>query len=179
MPKHRSTRGCGPTPLGAVVRGLMAGAAGTAAMDLFRYAQYRSGGASQPLLAWELSGVRRWDEAPAPAQVGKRVYEALYETELPDEAANRVNNLVHWGYGLAWGAAFGVLGGSARRVRLRWGPVLGTVVWLLDYVTLPPTGLYQPIWEYDRSTLAKDWAVHVAYGVGATAMSRLLTPRQG
>ncbi|MGH8994512.1 MAG: hypothetical protein ACRDYB_00485 [Acidimicrobiales bacterium] len=153
-----------PTPLGILAKGAIAGAAGTAAMDLFQYLQYRAGGGNDGPVSWEFSSVTGWDGAPAPAQIGKRIFEALFARDLPDRVANRVNNVMHWGYGISWAAALGILAGSTARTRARLGPVFGTVVFLADYVVLPPTGLYQPIWTYDAKTLGKDWASHLVYG---------------
>lgn len=127
------------TPLGVLAKGAIAGVAGTAAMDLFQYLQYRAGGGKDGPVTWEFSSVPGWDGAPAPAQIGKRVFEALFARKLPDRAANRVNNVMHWGYGISWAAAFGIVTGSASRSRARLGPVFGTVVFLADYVVLPPT----------------------------------------
>lgn len=159
-------------PFGALGRGVAAGVAGTAAMDLFQYVQYRSGGGKDAPLEWEFRSVKDWDGAPAPAQIGKRLYEALFQRELPSSRAGAVNNVMHWGYGLSWATAFGLAAGSARSRRLRWGPLFGTVVFLSDYVILPPTGLYQPLWEYDAKTIAKDWASHLVYGTVAGAVLR-------
>ena len=82
------------TPLGAVSRGLVAGAIGTATMDLFLYGRYRHEGGEEALKSWELSEqVTTWDQAPAPAQVGRRIVEVLFERRLPDTRASAVNNL--------------------------------------------------------------------------------------
>jgi len=40
------------TPLGAVIRGLVAGAIGTAAFDAFLFARYRRGGGETPFASW-------------------------------------------------------------------------------------------------------------------------------
>lgn len=165
------------TPLGALARGLLAGAAGTAAMDLFQYGQYRAGGGSDGPVQWEFASVQKWESAPAPAQVGKRVVEGLFQTELPDERAGLVNNVVHWGYGISWGAAFGLLAGSVAGPKKRWGPLFGTAVFLSSYTVLPPTGLYQPIWKYDAKTIGKDWASHLVYGTTAGLAARRLFRR--
>lgn len=87
------------TPLGVLAKGAIAGVAGTAATDLFQYLQYRAGGGSDGSVTWEFSSVPGWDGAPPPAQIGKRVFEALFARTLPDRAANRVNNVMHWGSG--------------------------------------------------------------------------------
>src|SRR3977135_314911 len=98
------------TPLGAVLRGLAAGAVGTAAMDMVWYRRYRRGGGEEKFLDWELStDLTGWDNAPAPALVGKRVVEGLTGRALPPERAAFVNNLMHWAYGTGWGALYGIL----------------------------------------------------------------------
>ena len=103
------------TPLGAVVRGLVAGAAGTAAMDALLYARYRRGHGEEGFEPWEFSSdVDSWEKAPAPAQVGKRLVEGLFERELPPQRARLVNNITHWAYGILGGVQYGIVAGSLR-----------------------------------------------------------------
>jgi hypothetical protein len=167
------------TPLGALVRGVVAGAAGTTAMDLVMYRRYRREGGSQALLEWELSaGVEDWDGAAAPAHVGKRLVEGLFQVELAPKWARLANNVMHWGYGLAWGAQYGVVAGSARSLPHGYGLLLGPVVFASGYVVLPLAKLYKPIWEYDGATLAKDLSAHVAYGMVTAEAFRLLARRR-
>lgn len=161
------------TPLGALLRGVVAGAAGTAVMDLVQFARSRAGGGEQGLLEWEFSaGVADWDSAPAPAQIGRRLVEGLFQVELPDDRAALTNNVVHWAYGTGWGALFGLVEGSLSAPRARHGLVLGALVWLSGYVVLPAAKLYEPIWRYGVPTLAKDLGAHLAYGLGTGAAYR-------
>jgi hypothetical protein len=103
----------GLTPVGAVVRGLVAGAVGTAAMDALLFARYRRGGGTTRFADWEVSaGLKAWEDAPAPAQVGKRLVEGLFEVELPPQRVPLVNNLTHWGFGILSGAGYGLIAGS-------------------------------------------------------------------
>jgi hypothetical protein len=158
------------TPLGAVVRGLVAGAVGTAAMDTLLYVRYRRGGGKEGFRQWGFSGdVRGWDDAPAPAQVGRRLVEGVFQRTLPDSRARLVNNITHWAYGIVAGASYGLLAGSLRKPRVAYGPLFGAGVWGTGYVVLPPAGLYQQIWEYDRVTLAKDLSAHLLYGTTTAA----------
>ncbi|MFC7216948.1 hypothetical protein ACFQLX_01985 [Streptomyces polyrhachis] len=168
-----------PTALGVLLRGAVAGAVGTAVMDLVQYLRHRrSGSGGESPLDWEFHGVKDWAGAPAPAQVGKRVIEGLLQTRLPDTAANPVNNVVHWAYGIGWGAAFALAAGPLHAQRTRWaGPLFGTAVWLTGYAVLPATGLYKPIWTYDARTLARDWSGHLVYGT-ATAAAYTALPRR-
>lgn len=153
------------TPLAAVAGGLAAGALGTAAMDLLLYGRYRRQGGTERLRSWEFSeSVTSWEHAPAPAQVGRRLVEGLFERKLPDQRAALVNNLTHWAQGILSGASYGVLVGSLRRPYARYGPPFGAAVWLTGYAVLPAAGLYQPIWQYDVVTLGKDLSAHLVYG---------------
>jgi hypothetical protein len=166
------------SPLGAVVRGAVAGAVGVVALDAANYAQYRAGGGTDDPLKWEFSeGLVSWEDAPAPAQVGKRLYEGLLQKDLPPSTARLVNTVTHWGYGITWGVVFGVLATSDRPRRLR-GPLFGTLVWLSGYVVLPLAKLYKPIWKYDAKTLVKDWSGHLAYGTTTSVAFTILSGRR-
>jgi hypothetical protein len=165
------------SPLGAVARGLVAGAFGTVAMDALWFARYRRGGGESGVAAWEFSSdVSSWDQAPAPAQVGKRLVEGLFERELPTQRVGLVNNVTHWGYGMLAGLQYGIVAGSLRTPRVLYGLPFGATVWATSYVVLPAAKLYQPIWEYDRTTLAKDLSAHLVYGFGTATALRLLSP---
>jgi hypothetical protein len=167
------------TPLGALARGVVAGALGTTAMDLVMYRRYRREGGTQPLLDWEFSaGLEDWEGAAAPAHVGRRVVEGLFQVELAAKWARPANNVMHWGYGLLWGAQYGLVAGSACRLPHTHGLVLGPVVFASGYVVLPLAKLYKPIWEYDGPTLAKDLSGHMAYGVVTAEAFRLLARRR-
>ncbi len=163
------------SPIGAVVRGAVAGKVGILAMDLVWYRRYRKGGGGDSFPRWEFSpSTLTWDEAAPPAQVGKRVIEGLLQRELPESWAGPTNNVVHWAYGIMWGAGYGVVAGSLPTPKVRNGPVLGTLVWGSGYVVLPLAKLYKPIWEYDATTLAKDLSAHLAFGLGTAGAFRLL-----
>jgi hypothetical protein len=130
------------TPVGAVVRGLTAAAVGTLALDLLLFARYKHGGGKSGFRDWELSTeVESWDRAPAPAHVGKRLVEGLFQRELPDRRAALVNNITHWGYGVLNGATYGLLAGSARSPRIWFGIPFGAGVWGSGYVVLPAAAL--------------------------------------
>src|SRR5205823_2448220 len=108
--------------------------------------------------------IRTWDDVSAPGQVGKRLVEGFLQRELPDRAARPLNNVVHWLYGLGWGAAYAIVAASIPR-RRGAGVVFGSLVWLSGYLVLPVAKLYKPIWEYDAKTLAEDLGLHLVYGM--------------
>jgi hypothetical protein len=74
---------------------------------------------------------------------------------------------------------YGLAVGSLRRPRVWFGALFGAAVWGSGYVVLPAAGLYRPIWEYDRRTLADDLSAHLVYGLTTAAVFRLLSPRRG
>ena len=170
-------RGTSDTPVGAIGRGLVAGALGTAAMDTLLFTRYRRGGGESPAAQWEFSaGLRSWDEAPAPALVGKRLVEGLFNIELPDTRVALVNNVTHWAFGIVNGAQYGIVAASLRRPRILYGLPFGASVWAAGYVVLPAAKLYKPIWEYDARTLAHDLSAHLVYGLATAAALRALSP---
>jgi hypothetical protein len=164
------------TPLGAILRGLVAGAMGTVAMDMVWYMRYRRGGGKEKFLDWELStDLTSWDNAPAPALIGKRMVEGFTGQPLPPERAAVMNDFMHWAYGIGWGTVYGILAGSLARPFVALGIPFGAGVWATDYVVLPKAGVYKPIWEYDPKTLWKDLSAHLAYGIGTGATFAFLT----
>jgi hypothetical protein len=164
------------TPLGAIVRGLLAGVLGTAAMDTLLFGRYKRGGGEEAFSSWEFSeGLSSWDDAPAPAQVGRRIVEGLFAVELPPARAELVNNVTHWAFGIFGAVPYGVLAGSLRSPRIGYGLPFGAGVWAGGYVILPAAKLYKPIWEYDGKTLAKDLSAHLVYGLTTAAAFQLLS----
>lgn len=157
------------SPLGALVRGAIAGAAGTAVMDLALFVKYRAQGGTDTVLAYEFGGPSSWEKVPAPAQVGKRLYEGFRQKPLDERWARTTNNVMHWVYGIGWGVGFGTIAGSVRVPPLLGGPVFGAAVWGSSYVLMPIAGLYKPIWKHRPVELAPDLAAHLAYGVGTAA----------
>ena len=164
------------TPLAAVVGGVLAGAVGTVAMDAYRYLRYRQSGGTDSPLAWEFAPIKSWDQAPAPGQVAKRVIEGFTQRELPGRYAFLTSTVMHWGYGSANAAAYGLVAGSLRRPPAPvYGLPFGAAVWLSGYIVLPLGGLYQPIWTYDAKTLAEDLSAHLVYGTATGTAFWLLT----
>ena len=168
----------GPGLVGRAVRGAIAGAVGTAAMDLLLYVRYRRGGGKDPFLRWEFAGgVMGWADASAPGQLGEKVERAVTGREPPERWARTTTNVVHWATGMGWAAQYGVLAGRSPSHPVIRGLVLGPVVWLSGYVILPLAGVYKPIWEYDAGTLADDLSAHLVFGVTTSATYAALMRR--
>lgn len=130
--------------------GAVAGAVGTAAMDLVLYRRYRREGGKDSLARWELAAdVMSWDEASAPGQLGQKLERFVVRRPPPDNWARTTTNVVHWATGMGWGLQYGVL--ASRTSRYPWirALALGPVVWFAGCVILPLAGVYKPIWKYD------------------------------
>lgn len=163
------------TPVGAVVRGAVAGLAGTFAMDVFLWERYRRDGGTDGFAAWESSaGLEGYAGAPAPAEVGRRIVAGYLQRELPDGTARAMNNAMHVLTGVQWGVVHGLLAGTSGRSGPVSGVRTGLTAWLASYALLAPAGLYEPIWTYPAPVLAKDAAGHLVYGLGAAAAFKLL-----
>jgi hypothetical protein len=168
------------TPVAAVVRGAAAGLAGTVAMDLLLWERYRREGGSDTFVAWDLSaGLEGYEEAPAPAEVGRRIVEGYLQKELAPGTARWMNNAVHLLTGTQWGVVHGILAGSSGRSGPMAGVRTGMMAWLAGYALLAPAGLYQPIWRYPPAVLARDAGGHLVYGVVAAAAFGLLAGSGG
>ncbi len=162
----------------STVRGVASSALGTLAMDGFLYGRYRREGGATAFPAWESSaGLAAWENAPAPALVGKRLLERALKREVSPQSARALNNVTHWGFGLATGATYGLLLGRQRPPKVRYGLPFGAAVWACGYVVLPPLGVYEPIWKYDARTLGKDLSAHLIFGTVTAVAFALLTAR--
>lgn len=153
-----------------LVLGGVAGAVGTAAMDLLQYRRYRRDGGKDSMWYWEFAGaVRKWDEASAPGHVGQKLERLVTRQTPPDDWARATTNIVHWATGIGWGLQFGALANrTSQHPRVR-GLVFGPAVCLTGYMLLPLAGVYEPIWKYDAQTLAKDLVAHLVFGLSTSA----------
>lgn len=162
----------------SIIRGLGAGAIGTLAMTGWQEL-------SQRLRSADGEGGHddapqdRWERAPVPAKVAKRVLEPLLRRPLSADLIPVVTQLMHWGYGISWGAVYGLIEPALPgRVPVRDGALFGTGVWLMSYAQLVPMGLYEPPWRYPITELGLDLSHHLVYGTGTSAGFRLLERAQ-
>lgn len=177
--KAQGKSGIGCLRHNPLLTGALGGAVGTAAMDTVLYFRYRRGGGQQGPLEWEFSStVKAWDDVSAPGLVGKRLLEGFLGRDVPDQWARSTQNVMHWATGMGWSAQFGAIAGSAKHRSWAWGLVLGPVVWSAGYVVLPLAKIYNPMWDYDAKTLAKDLSAHLVYG-GTTGVAFSALARHG
>jgi hypothetical protein len=164
----------GPT-LRTIGKGLLAGAAGTAAMTAWQElaARLRDPGG-------ETTGITEpagdpWEEAPAPAKVAKLIGERVLHLEVPARRIGFLTNAMHWGTGTGWGVAYGLLAARRGRSTLGDGLAFGVLVWMSSYAQLVPLGIYEPPWKYSPGVIALDVSYHLVYG-GGTAVAFAALP---
>jgi len=128
-------------------RGLVAGAAGTAAMTVSSTVEAK---------------LRHRPFSTAPADAAAKV---LGIKEFTSEAArSRFSNLVHWGYGTGWGLPRALLRARGR------GAASATVahlaaLWGSEQVMLPALSVAPPITFWGRDEIAIDGFHHAVYAV--------------
>lgn len=142
------------SPLGAVAKGLAAGAIGTAVMTAYQLAAAKAMGSGS---------------SNVPGEVGKRVIEGVFHREVSDEQVEKLTNPVHALYGTSWGVLYGLVHSSLRPSSGRHGLAFGTGVWGASLVQLPAMGLSPPVWEMSPQTIALDLSYHLVYGLGVAA----------
>lgn len=101
---------------------------------------------------------------------------------LPDRRARALGGkAVHYGYGVAWGAAFAL---AARALPARFRPPLvtgvafGTLLWVLsDEMLVPLFGFSRGPSRYPASSHLKGLAAHLVYGVATEVAWRAARTR--
>ena len=141
----------------AVGKRLFAGAAGTAAMTVSSSveAKLRGRGASS-----------------TPAQAAAK---ALGVEPVDEASEARFSNLVHWGCGIMWGGARGLLAAAASRDRLPLRPTSGRSGAASRFV-LPALDVTPPLTEWGTEEIAIDALHHLVYAT-ATGMAYSLLDR--
>jgi hypothetical protein len=140
----------------AIGKGILAGAAGTAAMTVSSTLEAKVRG-------------RAFSTAPADAAA-----KVLGIKEFTGEPAHsRFSNLVHWGYGTGWGVVHALL---RKRGLGPGGATAGhlAAVWGSEQVMLPALSVAPPITLWGRDEIAIDGFHHAVYVLGAAIAYELL-----
>jgi uncharacterized membrane protein YagU involved in acid resistance len=153
----------------SVGRGVVAGAAGTAVMTGYQLAVRKARGERL-----DTPVPRTWADAPAPAQVAKRIG-ALVGKRITKAQVPWVTPVAHWAYGVSWGPAYGLVARDREVSPLVTGAAFGTGVWAAAYAELVPLGIYEEPWKYPPQELALDLSYHVVYGVAVAAVYQALS----
>lgn len=147
------------SPLAAVGKGLVAGAAGTAAMTGYQLA---------------VANLRGSGSSSAPAEVGRRIIEGVFHRQVPEDRMDALNNAMHVAYGTGWGPVYGVAQSSLGLPAAHHGALFGTLVWGASLVQLPAMKIAPPVWKTPRLEIALDLSYHLVYGLAVAGAYALL-----
>ncbi len=147
------------SPLAAVVRGVAAGVGGTVVMTGYQVA---------------VAKLRDSDSSSAPAEVGRRIIEGVFQREVPEDRMDDLNNAMHALYGTSWGPVYGIAQSSLDLPVVHHGALFGTLVWAASLVELPAMKIAPPVWKTPPLEVALDLSYHLVYGLGVAATFALL-----
>jgi putative membrane protein len=95
---------------------------------------------------------------------------------LEESRKRRVGAVVHYVYGAAWGAVFGIAERKLEFPLLLAGVSFGAALWLVsDEILIPLFGFSLKPTNYPPSVHAKALAAHVVYGAATDGGYRLLS----
>lgn len=130
------------------LRGLVAGAIGTAAMTSVQMAYLAATGG---------------EPSTAPGDVGRK------PVDVPRGRRAAFNQAMHTLYGTSWGCTFALL----RRSQHGNGLLFGAAVWAVSLVELPMLDVAEPPWRQPPGALALDLAFHLVYGSATAAVLKV------
>ena len=140
-----------------VGKGLFAGVAGTAAMTVSSTLEMK---------------IRGRPPSSAPADAAAKV---LGVEPKGEKEQARFSNLVHWGYGTAWGAARGLID-AAGPEGTRAAAAHFVAVWGSEQVMLPALDVAPPFWKWGVKEVGIDALHHLVYA-GATSAAYAVLDR--
>lgn len=152
-----------------LLKGAIAGAVATWIMDRVTTRMYEH----------ENEPARRMEDR---ARHGRTAYEAaadkvagLLGRKLNPQERRRLGSAIHWGLGIAAGAAYGAFGRRIPAVRRAGGSAFGTTFWAtIDEGLVSLLGLTPPPKAFPWETHARGLAGHLTYGIVADRTLRVL-----
>jgi hypothetical protein len=164
-------------PLGALVRGLAAGALGSAVQSQF-FKATASITPPTPDVFRPPEPVQKQESSTE--TVARRAVEQLAKAgELSDEQKRRGGELVHYAFGAVWGCLYGQTRESFPSIASPLGvTAFATTVWMAsDNLLLPAMKLAAWPGAYPAKVHLYAWAAHVAFGAAVWAGYELLRPQ--
>ena len=129
---------------GSVGKGFFAGLMGTAAMTVSSTIEMK---------------LRRRAPSSTPVDAANKV---LGIKPVDEQAKKRFANVVHWGYGIAWGSVRGLLGAAGIKGPQAMLAHFG-LVWGTELVVLPALEVTPPVSEWGVTEIAIDAWHHLIY----------------
>jgi uncharacterized membrane protein YagU involved in acid resistance len=164
------------SPLSYLIKGAIAGAAGTAVMSAFME--------RAPQLM-ERAGMEPPPSPPPPenaeeqseptAELAERVAAGVLDEPLDDEQKAVAGQAIHWAYGAAWGAYYAVIQGTFGFPRLLHGTFFGALVAGVASTVVPRMGLVPRPQDQPMELNVMNVATHLVYGWVTAIVFGILT----
>ena len=143
------------------IRGVIAGAAGTAAMTL----TYKAEHAARP----DVRGSIDYDDSLVPGQI---VATVLHLPSVTERGEQELGTALRWGYGSAFGMMHGLL---RRRLGEPWASLIfGSMLMTATFSLFPLLGRTPPPWKWTRDVLATSLGTHIVYVAGVALTDAVL-----
>jgi hypothetical protein len=143
------------------IRGVIAGAAGTAAMTL----TYKAEHAARP----DVRGSIDYDDSLVPGQI---VATVLHLPSVTERGEQELGAALRWGYGSAFGMMHGLL---RRRLGEPWASLIfGSMLMTATFSLFPLLGRTPPPWKWTRDVLATSLGTHIVYVAGVALTDAVL-----
>lgn len=160
------------SPLAVIVKGALAGAAGTAVMSAFLERapelMERAGIAAEPD-AEPPTPPESGDEPGSPTE---ELADRVTEGALAADERALAGEAIHWGYGAAWGAYFAVVQSTFKPSPVIHGAFLGGLMTAVATKVVPQLGLAPA--PRSREELLTNVGSHVVYGVATGLAYQIL-----
>ena len=148
-----------------LLRGVLAGAAGTAAMSLAYGVERR--------LRPNVPGSLDYDDSLVPGQI---VGSVLHLPDVTDREAHELGMLLRWGYGSAFGLYHVLL---RRGLPEPWASAaFGATLMTATFTLFPVLGRTPPPWRWPAATLATSIGTHVAYVTTVAVVDNALSGKR-
>lgn len=178
-----------PSPAAGAAIGMVAGMAGTLAMDAFAGVMAHATGGHEAEGA--APGAEREGRGVQPPQANGRAEEdatvragsLVFETVTGSPPAPReklwLGTAAHYAFGAGAGLLYGLAATRTPRIRAGFGTMYGSLVWLVaDQGLIPALGLSRTPRQLSPGLLAYALAGHWAFGAGLEAAFRAMAGRR-
>lgn len=109
-----------------------------------------------------------------PEKIVVRAAGLLGSNELDDQTRRRLGDVIHFGYGAAWGAVL-AMATADREIRLAHGVALAAGLWAFGFnVLMPGLGVQAGPWTWGKREYVLTTSAHLAYGVVTAGTLRVL-----
>jgi putative membrane protein len=163
------------SPLSYLIKGAIAGAAGTAAMSALmqRAPELMERAGITP--ASPPPPEKPEEESEPTAELAERVASGVLQEPIDDETKATAGQAIHWAYGAAWGAYYAVIQGTFNFPRLLHGTLFGALVAGVASTLVPRMGLVPRPQDQPMQLNAMNVGTHLVYGWVTAIVFGILT----